>query len=224
MSSRLVEVPSVHIYLLSKLVPASPTVWQSQLKMLEAERRHRVAYYNPFRDAAIKHCMANGGSHAQLVRDVEINASRISAPKGADPVRSNLEAFKTFVDVFYPRIGRFGKRLTARHANTGVPLGPLLLNGNAHFSAIDLKDNKRFVHLHASTRTEKELRAYLELLSIVLFGRYGASPESIWCMDCQKGVEIKWKSSPKLRRECESAANLYSTLVKAGGLQFAGSL
>lgn len=86
--------------------------------------------------------------------------------------------------------------------------------GAPHMEVIDRDGEDRYVFLHPSEWSQDDLKAYLELLSIVVEHCYGADSSKIWALDLRNGVEIKWRSSSRIRRRCESAAKLYGRLIR----------
>jgi hypothetical protein len=77
----------------------------------------------------------------------------------------------------------------------------------------DSKGQRRYVFLLASKWEQRDLKAYLELLSIIVAGRFGGSATTIWCMDLRAGKDFKWSSSSRIRTKCERAANLYARFL-----------
>jgi hypothetical protein len=205
---------SVHIYPLSKLVHASPGDWERALDEIERGKVRAYRYYLPLREAVIRYCKAKPGEGNAIRNELVQRARGVPAPKGADPVRDNTGAFDTFASHFRDRIRKFEKSLL--NAELGrCDFGNVRLIGAPHFIATDSRDRKRYAFLLPSKWAEDDVKAYLELLSIIVEKRFGADPTSIWCMDLRAGQDVRWKSSDRMRKRCERAANLYARFLAA---------
>jgi hypothetical protein len=141
-------------------------------------------------------------------------ARTVIAPPGSDPVRDNLAAFGVFVENFYPEIAKFHKSFLGGEGMGGCDFAGVQLLGAPHFSAADRQGQDRYVYLLASRWEEDDLKAYLELLAIVVGARFGAEPKYIWCMDLRNRKEIVWRGSSRIRARCEKAAKLYARFVQ----------
>jgi len=54
----------------------------------------------------------------------------------------------------------------------------------------------------ATILDKDDLKAYLELLAVIIANRFGAPPKSLWCMDLRTGQDFKWRSSTRIRARC----------------------
>jgi hypothetical protein len=206
---------SVHIYPLSKLVHASAATWESQLRSIEEGKLHAYRYYLPLREAIVSYCRSHGKRLDQILHQLEVSAAGVPASRGANPVKDNRAAFNVFVNEFHPRITHFEKSFLREDTGHGCAFESLRLWGVPHFSAKDSTGEVRYVYLHASKWAEQDLKAYLELLSIIIADRFDAGSRTIWCMDLRTGKDYKWKSSPRMRARCVHAARLYARLIEA---------
>ena len=205
---------SVHIYPLSKLVHATPGGWESQLRAIEQGKLHAYRYYLPLREASVSFCKSRGKRLDQIAEQLRLSASGVPVNRGANPIKDNRAAFDVFTNAFYPRIGSFGESLLRDETKLGCAFEGVILTGLPHFSVTDDKGEKRFVHLHASKWSEDDLKAYLELLSVIVEGRFGLPSTSIWCMDLRTGQDYKWKSSTRIRSKCGNAARHFARLLE----------
>ena len=204
--------PSVHIYPLSRLVHASPSVWLSQLRAIEENKLFANRYYSPLRDGVVSYCRNGGRRRDHILSHIRAQASLVTAPRG-NPERDNVAAFQVFVDAFYPKLQGFGKSYL-HEDSTGWPFQGVDLLGAPHFTATDSNGRGRYVYLHASKWDDDDLKAYLELLSIIIEGKFHSAPETLWCMDLRNGRDLRWHSSSRVRSKCANATNLYARLVK----------
>jgi len=206
---------AVHIYPLSRLVHASAGSWESQLRTIEEGKLHAYRYYLPLREAVVSYCRSRGKRHEQILSQLNASALAVTAGGRANPVKDNRAAFDIFVNSFYPRISAFKESFLREDTRAGCAFEGVRLSGLPHLSATDAKGETRYVYLHASKWDEDDLKAYLELLSIIVEDRFGAGSESIWCMDLRTGKDFKWKTSPRMRTKCVNAARLYARLIEA---------
>jgi hypothetical protein len=206
--------PAVHIYPLSRLVHASAGSWESQLRAIEENKLFANRYYAPLRAGVIAYCRKGTPKYEQTLGFVTRQASLVKAPRGSDPVKDNVAAFSTFVNKFHTRIGTFGQSFL-RDELKGSAFEGVRLLGLPHFSVADSNGRNRYVYLHASKWSDDDTKAYLELLSIVVQDRFGAGPDSLWCMDLRTGCDLRWRNSAQVRRRCANAARLYARLISA---------
>lgn len=206
---------TVHIYPLSRLVHASPGSWENQLRSIEEGKLHAYRYYLPLREAVVAYCKSRGKKLDPILQRLSVSASAVPAGRGANPVKDNRDGFDVFTADFYPRMSHFGQSFLREDAKLGCLFEGAHLGGLPHFSATDSKGDTRYVYLHASKWDEDDLKAYLELLSVIVEGKFGAPPASIWCMDLRTGKDYRWKSSTRMRTKCANAARHYVRLVEA---------
>jgi len=208
------ELTSVHIYPLSRLVHALPGDWERDLKALQSGKVRAYAYYQPLREAAVLYCKSRGSKYDELLNQLEKRSRAVAAPRGADPAKDNISAFKSFVDHFHPRLGKFMTSLLNTDTQRGCEFAGLRLLGTPHFVTLDADGQERYVFLLASKWDDDDLKAYMELLAIIVKNRFGASSESIWCMDLRTGQDFKWRASSRMRARCEKAATLYARFTQ----------
>ena len=206
---------NVHIYPLSRLVHAPAGSWESQLRTIEEGKLHAYRYYLPLREAVIAYCRSRGKKLDQILLQLSVSASAVTASRSANPVGDNRAAFDVFVEGFYPRIGHFGQSFLREDAKLGCAFEGVRLGGLPHFSATDARGDMRYIYLHASKCGEDDLKAYLELLSIIVGDKFNAPPATLWCMDLRTGKDYRWKSSRRMRTRCVNAARLYARLIEA---------
>jgi hypothetical protein len=204
----------VHIYPLSKLVHALPGDWERDIRLLETGKLWAYAYYQPLREAVVLYCKAHGKRYEESLKLLETRAHSVPAGRGADPVRDNKAAFNVFVEHFYPRMGKFVKSLLQTDAKGGCKFAGVQLLGMPQFVTTDKAGRERYVFLLASKWKKDDLKAYLELLAVIIAERFGAAPESIWCMDLRSGTDGQWRSSARVRGRCEKAAVLYARFIQ----------
>ena len=207
--------PRVHILPLSKLVHASPAGWEKLLRDVEDGKVRAFKYYLPLREAAIKLCRKKGNERDRILAQM-ITRARSSGGRLGDRIASdNEKAFRVFEEVFFPRIRRF-KRDFLRDGHPGVTFADAVtIFGHPHLEVIDDSGQERLVVLHAAEWKPDELRAYLDLLSVIVEKRFGRDASSIWCMNLRRGTEERVSTSRRLRTKCENAAKLYGRLISA---------
>jgi len=202
--------PAVHIYTLSHLVNARVGSWERKIKEIEEGRRRAYGYYQPMREAIVAYCAASGNRREQIVSRMLSDARQRPHGRGQDPEKDNLAAFETFETACYPKIGQFVRGLLRRPNGTGALFEGIRLNGGPHFQAKDRSGVDRYIFLHASVWSEEDLKAYLELLSVVVEEAFGEAPESVWHMDLRAGLVAKHRRSKRVRRNCSDAARHYA--------------
>lgn len=183
------------------------------MRAIETGKVRAFSYYLPLREAAVRYCKSKGKSEADIRRQLALQARAVPAPKGADPVKDNVAAFDIFVSKFVPRISKFEKSLLQADARGGCVFGNVRLLGSPHFIVTDSSGKSRYVFLLASKWEEDALKAYLELLSVIVEGQFGASSKDIWCMDLRSGKDFKWSGSVRVRGRCEKTADLYARFL-----------
>jgi hypothetical protein len=186
------------------------------LRSLEEGKDYANRYYLPMRQAIVDFCVQKGSGSAAIVQTLRRRSLALGGARGPRIVRDNENAFDVFVSEFYPRIKRFRRSLLAEKQRRCSFEGVLLV-GTPHLIVTDLDDRDRYVFLHTSAWNDLDLKAYLELLSLILGQRLGGGPEALWCMNLRTGVDVKWKPSPRIRAKRAKAARLYAQLVNAMG-------
>lgn len=204
----------VHIYPLSRLVHASAARWESELRAIEEGKVHAYRYYLPLREAIVAYCKVGGKRREQILQQLAISAALVPSNKGANPSKDNRTSFDAFVANFYPRVKTFHRSFLRDDAKGGCDFEGVSLGGLPLFSATDVKGEMRYVYVHASKWDEKDLKAYLELLALIVKARFDAPSTSIWCMDLRNGKDYKWKSSPRIRQGCANAARHYARFIQ----------
>lgn len=92
--------------------------------------------------------------------------------RGPKVAAYNENAFRMFVETFYPKISRF-KRSLLRDTQSGVTLEGVALLGAPHFLALDQKGETRYIFLYPAKWKPNELKSYLHLLATIVEERYG---------------------------------------------------
>lgn len=129
-------------------------------------------------------------------------------------IAGNEAAFRMFVDVFHPKIKKF-KRSFLRDFQRGVEFEGILLAGLPHLEVVDEHGNTRYVFLHAADWDSDDLKAYLELLAVIIERKYGASASDLWCMDLKTGETTAFKGSKRIRKRCVDAARHFARFMSA---------
>lgn len=205
----LVE-PAVHIYTLSHLVNARVGSWERKIREIEEGRRRAYSYYQPMREAIVAYCASGGNRREQIVSSMLLDARQRPHGRGQNPERDNLAAFETFETACYPKIGQFVRDLLRRPNGTGAHFEGVRLSGGPHLQVKDRNGEDRYIFLRASIWSEDDLRAYLELLGVIVEETFGDVPESVWHMDLRAGLVAKHRGSKKIRRNCSDAARHYA--------------
>lgn len=208
--------PEVHVYPLSRLVHAPATEWVRMLDSLEEGKDYANRYYLPMREAVIGFCSQKGQDRDTIVSTMVSRAQALGGSRRQRIVTDNQAAFDSFESCFYPRISKFHRGLL-RDRQPGVGFEGIDLVGTPHLLVTDQDDRKRYVFLHAANWKDDDLKAYLELLSVILEQRFQAGSDSIWCMNLRSGRDVRWRPSSRTRRRCAKAARLYGRLVQAVG-------
>lgn len=186
------------------------------LSSLEEGKDFANRYYLPLREAVVDFCGQRGQGRDAIVRTMGRRALALGGSRAQRIARDNIAAFEVFETMFYPRISKFYRSLLRDHQQ-GVGFEGIVLTGTPHLVVRDQNDRKRYVFLHPANWKGDELKAYLELLSIIVEQRFQAGAESIWCMNLRSGGDIRWRSSSRTRQRCAKAARLYARLVRAMG-------
>ena len=185
------------------------------LAKIEDERQRAFAHYLPMREGVVLLCARGGRDAGKLANEVASRALQMGGVRRGKPMAAGNEAaFRMFVDVFYPKIKKF-KRSFLRDFQAGVEFEGLLLAGSPHLEVIDEHGNTRYVFLHAADWDSDDLKAYLELLAIIIERKYGASASDLWCMDLKSGETIAFKGSKRIRKCCVDAARHFARFVSA---------
>jgi hypothetical protein len=207
--------PSVHIYTLSRLVHAEAGAWERRLEQIEQGRNKAYRYYQPVREAVVAFCATEGEDRDDIVSEMLVEARRQPRGRGQDPEADNLKAFETFEGDCYSKIGTFTRSLLRRPQAQGVPFEGVMLLGAPHFQVLDEEGQIRYVFLQASRWREEELKAYLELLGVIVEKGFGHSPTSILHMDLRTGLVSGHKPSIRVAKKCAAAARHYARVVRA---------
>jgi len=203
---------SVHIYKLSRLVHAAAGSWEKRLQEIEQGRRQAYVYYRPMREAVVAFCASKGNDRDKIVKHMLAQAQLQPWARGQNPETDNLEAFETFEEMCYPKIGTFMGSLLRRPQGLGVSFAGVLLYGTPHFKATDRKGVERFVFLYASKWRDDDLKAYLELLGVVVEAEFRQPATSLWHMDLRKGLAHKHRPSKRTRQVRRRSTSLHPGL------------
>lgn len=203
-----------NIYPLSRLVHAFPPDWEALLQRLEDGKDKAFSHYLPAREAIVRYCAKSGHERDHILSTLRTRCGQMGGVRSAILLRDNEAAFEAFEAEFYPKIAEFRRGLL-REPQSGVKFEELLLLGTPHMEVVDQKGKTRFVYLCCGARKDPDLKAYLQLLSVIVNKHFGASSESIWCLDLRTGEEVKWRSTTRLENRCRKTARLYSRLTAA---------
>ncbi len=211
-------IPEVHIYPLSRLVHAPAGEWLGMLRSIEEGKDYANRYYLPLRQAVVEFCSRKGASKSTILQTLRRRAVSLGGSRAQRIAGDNEKAFEVFATEFYPRIKRFRRSLLGERQQR-CPFESVMLVGTPHLIVTDLDDRERYVFLHASSWGDNDLKAYLELLSIIVEQRFNAGPKDLWCMNLKTGTDVKWRPGKLTRSRCAKAAGLYAQLLNAMGAQ-----
>ena len=202
-----------NIYPLSRLVHAFPPDWQALLQRIEDGKEKAFSHYLPAREAIVRYCAKGGRDRDRIVAEMRVRAGQIGGTRADILLRDNEAAFQMFESAFYPKIAKFSRSLL-REPQPGVRFEELLLLGSPHMEVIDHRGRTRHIYLCCGSRKDPDLKAYLQLLSVIVRKQYGGSTDSVWCLDLRTGEEFKWKPGPRMEARCRRTANLYDRFIK----------
>lgn len=205
----------VHIYTLSRLVHAPAGSWERKIEEIEQGRRQAYVYYGPMREAVVAFCASKGVGRDKIISRMLAKARHQPRGRGQNPEKDNLAAFETFEEICYPKIGSFHRSLLRRSQGAGVSFEEILLRGAPHFKATDKSGATRYVFLHASRWADDDLKAYLELLGVIVEAEFNQPATSIWHMNLRTGLTSKHRPSKRMRSKCVDAARHYARLFAA---------
>jgi hypothetical protein len=203
-----------NIYPLSRLVHASPPDWERLLAAIEEGKKLAYSYYLPAREAIVRLCAKEGKDRDRILNDMRTRCREMGGARSPIVLRDNERAFLTFEAAFYSKIGCFSRSLL-REPQPGIPFEELLLLGSPHMEVTDSKGRTRYVYLCCGNRKDPDLKAYLQLLSVIVWKHYGAHADSVWCLDLHSGKEFRWRPSARLDNRCRKTAQLYKRLINA---------
>jgi len=201
-----------NIYPLSRLVHAFPPDWERLLKAIEEGKKRAYGYYLPAREAIVRYCAKGGKDRDRILSELRLRCREIGGARSSIVLRDNEHAFLNFEAAFYPKIGGFSRSLL-REPQQGVAFEELLLLGSPHMEVTDNKGRTRYVYLCCGNRKDPDLKAYLQLLSVIVGKHYGAPADSIWCLDLHGRKEFRWKHSARLDARCRRTAKLYKRFI-----------
>jgi hypothetical protein len=207
--------PGVHIYTLSRLVYAPAAEWERRIREIEKGRKKAYAYYQPMREAIVAYCAASGKGMDRIVARMLTQARDQPRSRGQKPEADNLNAFEVFVARCYPKIGKFVRGLLRKPHGLGVSFEGVSLHGTPHLEVTDANGEAHYVFLHASEWKEDQIKAYLELLGVVVEKTFGSQGDSIWHMNLRSGSVATHRSSKRVRRRCADAAHHYGRIFGA---------
>ena len=207
------KMPTLHVYELSRLVHARAADWEKKLKEIREGRDRAYGYYHPMREAVVRLCAGRGKNREKIVSALIAEAQQMSRARGQNPEKDNLSAFESFESACHPRIAKFVRSLLRTPQENGVAFEGILLTGAPHFEAVDRSGTTRFVFLHASKWTDEDLKAYLELLCVILEKRFGAVDGNLWYMDLRNGKTLTYRASTRMRQRCINAAHHFCRLA-----------
>jgi hypothetical protein len=212
-----VQAPRMHIYPFSRLVNAPAGKWEKLITELEAKQKIVYLYYQPVREAIVKLTSKRGAGRDGIFKEMSSRAAEVTHSPSQNPVKDNQKAFECFEREFFPKISAFRSSLLKAPHSEGTFFDGMILTGLPHMIVSDKKGNDRYVYLYPSTWEDRELEAYLELLTIVIEAEFGADASDLWCMGLKNGKSIaRPKSKARTRQSCRDAAKLFKRMVDAG--------
>jgi len=204
--------PEIHIYPFSRLIHAPAARWEKLLKALEEKENIVYLYYQPAREAIVKLTASSGKRRDSIFVEMQARAAAVVHSPSQNPVRDNTKCFETFEETFLPKISSFVQSLI-RRKHFGTSFGGVILKGLPHMEVIDQKGKSRLVYLYPSNWSDKELDAYLELLTIIIEAEFEAEASDLWCMDLRRKQTVKRsKSKVRTRKACNDAAQHFVRL------------
>jgi hypothetical protein len=204
--------PTIHIYTLSRLVHAPAAGWEKLINQIEAGRQKAYAYYLPMREGVVLFCAGGGKDFEKILTVMKRRAEEMGGLRGPRVAADNEDAFRTFVEKFYPKISKF-KRSLLRDTQSGVTLEGVALLGAPHFVAVDQTGETRYIFLYPAKWKPNELKSYLHLLATIVEERYGGVSGQVWCMNLRMGKTVKFKRSARLSSRCSDAAKHYARIA-----------
>lgn len=120
---------------------------------------------------------------------------------------ANIRALEAFETAFLPDISGTAKNLMQARERP-VDFGVVELIGGPHFTAVDRSSKERYVYLHPSQWKDLEVKAFCELLTVVVEKRFAAKDRDVWFLDLRGRRRIRWASKRLIRRKCRQAAEL----------------
>jgi hypothetical protein len=207
--------PRVHIYTLSRLVNAPAAGWERRIEEIEKGRAKAYGYYQPMREAVMAYCAAGGKGRDRIIARMLADAHHRPRGRGQDPQADNLNAFEVFETRCYPKITKFVQGLLRKPQGPGVPFEGVFLFGAPHLLVTDEDGEARYVFLQASDWKGDQVKAYLELLAVIVEKAFGQPASSIWHMNLRTGRVATHRSSKRVRRRCEDAARHYGRIFGA---------
>lgn len=206
---------SIHIYPLSRLVGAPAAKWEKILAELEEKQKRLFSYYGASREACVRLSSSGNRERDAIMHDMIATANATPHAPWQDIVNDNIRAFVSFEKSFLPKIKSFDASLLRLPKGEGTNFNGINLHGSPHMIVKDRRGRTRYAYLHPSDWTDDCLKAYLELLTIVVEDQFGGTAGDLWWMDLRTGKTIPWKSSAKTRRECRDAIKHYMRFVFA---------
>jgi hypothetical protein len=204
--------PRVHIYTLSRLVHAPAAGWERKIEEIETGRVKAYSYYQPMREAVVRYCAKGGKERDRIVTQMLSQAHHQPRARGQNPEADNLKAFEVFESSCYPKITKFVRSLLKRPHGPGIPFEAVSLFGSPHLEVTDTNGEARFVFLQASDWKAEHVKAYLELLAVIVETSFGMPAESIWHMNLRSGRVARFRSSKRVRKNCVEAARHYGRI------------
>lgn len=205
--------PIIHVYPLSRLVNAPAASWEKFINQIEEGKEKAFGYYLPMREAVVRFCARNAKGFDGILSEMIRRAQGMGGSRGQRIADDNESAFKTFVEEFYPKIGKY-KRDLLRDVQDGVVYEGITVLGAPHFVVQDQDEKTRYVFLHAANWSPQQLKTYLQLLAMIVQKKYGGTADQLWCMDLRKGITVKFVGSARLSSHCSDAARHYARLAK----------
>ena len=206
----------VHIYTLSRLVHAPAGSWERKIEEIEQGRRQAYVYYGPMREAVVAFCASKGVGRDKIISRMLAKARHQPRGRGQNPdkdrlggvrdLRGDLLSENRVVSPQSPEEVARGRRLSFEE---------ILLRGAPHFKATNKSGATRYVFLHASRWADDDLKAYLELLGVIVEAEFNQPATSIWHMNLRTGLTSKHRPSKRMRSKCVDAARHYARLFAA---------
>ena len=203
----------IHIYPLSRLVNAPAASWEKLIKLIEDGKEKAFGYYLPMREAVVLYCAKDGNGFDAILAEMLNRARAMGGSRGQQIADDNEVAFRTFVENFYPKIGKY-KRDLLRDAQNGIAYEGITLLGAPHFVAQDKAGRTRYVFLYAANWSPQQLKTYLQLLIHIVDKKYSGAADQIWCMDLKRRKTITFSGSTRLSARCVDAAKHYARLAR----------
>jgi len=173
--------------------------WERYLESLDSGQALIPAWYKPMTQACV--AAARGSARSSTVLESGL-ASLPTRPQTPSIVMTSRAAFAHFTTHVVPKLGKFERSLLSdRQLSTW---NGYELTGQVHFECQATRATPRYCSVLASAWSAEQLKAHVELLSILCEVRYGASRSEVGLFDLRNGhLHRPGSSYVRLRNQLE---------------------